>query len=55
MKLAVFVPTLHAEEMRTALFLKSVRVKLVYHDSCSFTTSGEGRFRALEGANPFLR
>ena len=53
MKLAVFVPTMHAEELRTVLS-KVGAGQIGLYDSCSFTTSGEGRFRALEGANPFL-
>lgn len=51
MKLAVFVPMEDAESMRLAL-AKAGAGQIGHYDSCSFTTSGEGRFRALDGANP---
>lgn len=53
MKLAVFVPKTHSEQLRAAL-AKAGAGQLGHYDSCSFTTGGEGRFRALEGATPFL-
>ncbi|MFF5993764.1 Nif3-like dinuclear metal center hexameric protein [Lysinibacillus sp. KU-BSD001] len=53
MKLAVFTPKTHVDEMRTAL-AKAGAGQIGLYDACSFTSSGEGRFRALEGANPFL-
>ncbi|WP_431029768.1 Nif3-like dinuclear metal center hexameric protein [Lysinibacillus sp. LZ02] len=53
MKLAIFTPKTHVDEMRTAL-AKAGAGQIGLYDACSFTSSGEGRFRALEGANPFL-
>jgi dinuclear metal center YbgI/SA1388 family protein len=53
MKLAVFVPATHEEAMREAL-AKVGAGKLGDYSSCSFTTAGEGRFRALKGADPFV-
>lgn len=52
-KLAVFVPTSHVEKLRTA-FAQVGAGKLGTYDSCSFQTTGEGMYRALEGANPFV-
>lgn len=53
MKLVVFVPENNAEELRQAL-AKVGAGMLGNYDSCSFTSSGEGRFRAQEGANPYV-
>ncbi|MBI5483792.1 MAG: Nif3-like dinuclear metal center hexameric protein [Deltaproteobacteria bacterium] len=52
LKLVVFVPAEYLEQLRSALF--------PYADSfgnycdCSFTTSGEGTFTPLDGADPFI-
>lgn len=51
-KLAVFVPENHAEPLRQALAGAGAG-QIGDYDSCSYTISGEGRFRALDGANPF--
>lgn len=51
MKLAVFVPANEADQMREALS-KVGAGRIGNYDSCSYTLAGEGRFRALEGANP---
>lgn len=53
MKLAVFVPEQAAETVRAAL-AKAGAGQIGNYASCSFTSSGEGRFRALEGAQPFV-
>jgi dinuclear metal center YbgI/SA1388 family protein len=53
MKLAVFVPDAHALAVRDAL-AKAGAGKIGDYDSCSFETAGEGRFQALQGANPFV-
>lgn len=53
MKLAVFVPTSHADEVRLALANVGAG-KIGDYDSCSFTSEGKGRFRALEGADPYI-
>lgn len=52
MKLAVFTPVTHEEEIRAAL-AKAGAGQLGNYDSCSYASAGEGRFRALAGANPF--
>ncbi|MEC1179958.1 Nif3-like dinuclear metal center hexameric protein [Metasolibacillus meyeri] len=53
MKLAVYVPTDHADVLRAALASAGAG-QIGDYDTCSFTTAGEGRFRALERANPFV-
>ncbi|MCM3387957.1 Nif3-like dinuclear metal center hexameric protein [Ureibacillus chungkukjangi] len=53
MKLALFVPDEYAEKVRHAL-AKAGAGSIGNYDSCSFSTNGQGRFRALEGANPFI-
>jgi len=51
-KLMVFVPQEAAETVRTALFDAGGGNIGNYRD-CSFTTPGEGTFKAGEGTNPF--
>lgn len=53
MKLAVFVPISHVDEVRFAL-AKAGAGKIGDYDSCSFSSTGEGRFRPLDGANPYI-
>ncbi|KGR81519.1 Nif3-like dinuclear metal center hexameric protein [Lysinibacillus odysseyi] len=53
MKLAVFIPDAHAQEMRSVL-AKAGAGKIGLYDHCSYTLSGRGRFRVLEGADPYL-
>ena len=53
LKLVVFIPTAQAEHLRAAL-AKAGAGRLGDYDACSYTTIGEGRFRALAGANPFV-
>lgn len=53
MKLAVFVPSSHADEVRFALANVGAG-QIGDYDSCSFSSVGQGRFRALEGANPYI-
>lgn len=53
MKLAVYMPIEHAEKMRTALSQVGAG-RLGAYDSCSYQTTGEGRFRALEEATPYV-
>jgi dinuclear metal center YbgI/SA1388 family protein len=52
-KLAVFVPQTHEEQVLQAL-AKVGAGKIGDYDSCSFSSAGEGRFQALEGANPHV-
>jgi dinuclear metal center YbgI/SA1388 family protein len=53
MKLCTFVPTSHATVVRTALAAAGAG-QLGHYKACSFTSTGEGRFEALEGAKPFV-
>lgn len=53
LKLVVFVPQAQAETVREAL-AKADAGRIGDYEACSYTTVGEGRFRALEGANPFV-
>ncbi|HWK24428.1 MAG TPA: Nif3-like dinuclear metal center hexameric protein [Ureibacillus sp.] len=53
MKLAVFVPDDYAEKVRLAL-AKAGAGGIGNYEACSFSTNGQGRFRALEGAEPFI-
>lgn len=51
--LAVFVPETHSEPLRLAL-AEAGAGRLGNYDHCSFTNPGEGRFRPLDGAQPWL-
>ena len=50
-KLVVFVPHDHADAVRSALAAAGAGA-IGDYDQASFTTSGEGRFRPLDGARP---
>ena len=52
-KLVVFVPVADAEAVRQAVTGAGAGAIGAY-DSCTFTTSGEGRFRPLDGADPAI-
>lgn len=52
-KLVFYVPMEHAVIVRNALF-EAGAGKIGLYDQCSFNDSGEGTFRALEGAKPFV-
>jgi len=52
-KLTFYVPTEHAEKTRNAVFEAGAGM-IGNYDQCSFNTEGDGTFRALEGANPFV-
>ena len=52
-KLIVFVPQNRAADVRDAMFLAGAG-SLGNYDSCSFSSSGEGSFEALDGANPYV-
>jgi len=53
LKLVTFVPLDHLENVRSALF-NSGAGTIGNYDSCSYGVSGQGTFRAGEGANPFV-
>lgn len=52
-KIAVYVPVSHAEEIREVLADNGAG-KMGDYDSCSFSVKGMGRFRALKGADPYI-
>lgn len=52
-KLVVFVPTDHAEAVRSAMFSAGAG-SIGDYDECSFTLEGTGSFRPNESANPFV-
>jgi dinuclear metal center YbgI/SA1388 family protein len=52
-KLVFFCPVDHAGKVRAAIF-GSGAGHIGNYDSCSFNSSGEGTFRANEGADPFV-
>ena len=52
-KLVTFCPSSHARQVREAI-LNAGAGQIGNYDFCSYNSSGEGTFRALEGANPFV-
>jgi dinuclear metal center YbgI/SA1388 family protein len=52
LKLVVFVPSIHAQSLRQALFDAGAG-QVGKYDSCSFNLKGEGTFRAGDGCHPF--
>lgn len=52
-KIAVFVPSTHGEAIRKAL-AEAGAGHIGNYDYCSFTSKGIGRFRPLDGAQPFI-
>ena len=52
LKLITFVPVSHAGSVREALFAAGAG-HIGNYDRCSFSVSGDGTYRAGEGANPF--
>ena len=52
-KLVTFVPHEHADAVRAAITAAGAG-SIGDYDSCTFTSSGEGRFRPLQGANPTI-
>ncbi len=52
-KLVFFVPVTHVEQVKQAVFDAGAG-RIGNYDRCSWQVLGEGQFRPLEGANPFL-
>jgi len=52
-KIVTFCPVSHADQVRDAI-LDAGAGQIGNYDSCSFSSAGEGSFRALSGANPFV-
>jgi hypothetical protein len=53
LKLCFYVPESHLEEVKQAVF-EAGAGKIGNYDSCCWQTAGEGQFRPLAGAEPFL-
>ena len=53
LKIVTFVPVAYAEAVKAAMWSAGAG-KIGNYDSCSYTMSGRGTFRAIEGANPFV-
>lgn len=52
-KLVFFCPVIHADKVRKAIF-EAGAGQIGNYDNCSFNTEGDGSFKALENANPFV-
>lgn len=52
-KIVVFAPVSHADAVRAAL-AQAGAGHIANYDCCSFSSRGVGRFRGLEGTNPFI-
>lgn len=52
-KLVLFVPESHVEVVKAALFAVGAG-QLGHYDQCCWQVLGEGQFRPLPGANPFI-
>lgn len=51
-KLEVFIPKNEAENLKNALF-EAGAGNIGFYDECSFSVSGNGTFRPMQGSNPF--
>lgn len=52
-KIVIFVPNTHGDIVRKILSETGCG-HIGNYDYCSFTTKGVGRFRGLEGTNPYI-
>jgi dinuclear metal center YbgI/SA1388 family protein len=52
-KVVTYVPELHANQVREAMFSAGAGT-IGGYDSCSFNSNGRGSFKASAGANPFV-
>jgi hypothetical protein len=52
-QLSTYVPLSHSEDVKNAVFEAGAGAIGLYSE-CSFSSTGEGSFKALEGANPFI-
>lgn len=53
LKLTVYVPASHLDAVKDALFAAGAG-RVGDYDRCSWQVLGEGQFRALDGAQPFV-
>lgn len=52
-KLEFYVPSSHAEEVKSAVF-ETGAGRLGNYDNCCWQTGGRGQFRPLPGSTPFI-
>ena len=52
-KLCFYVPDVHLEAVKAAVFAAGGG-RIGDYDSCCWQSTGEGQFRPLAGANPFI-
>ena len=52
-KIEFYVPESHLEAVKSAMFAAGAG-RVGDYDSCAWQTLGQGQFRPLEGANPYL-
>ena len=52
-QIVVYIPELHVEQVKTALF-EAGAGKIGDYDSCAWQILGRGQFRPLEGGTPFI-
>lgn len=52
-KLCVYVPASHLEQVKQALFAAGAG-RIGDYDSCCWQVAGQGQFRPLTGADPFI-
>lgn len=50
---AFYVPETHVEIVKSAIFAAGAG-RVGYYDCCSWQTAGQGQFRPLVGAQPFM-
>jgi hypothetical protein len=53
LKLTVYIPRAHLEEVKAALFAAGAG-RYRHYDRCCWQVLGEGQFRPLNGSKPFL-
>lgn len=51
--LVTYIPQTHLEEVKNSLFAAGAG-HIGSYDSCAWCCKGDGQFRALEGANPYI-
>jgi hypothetical protein len=52
-QIVFYVPVSHVEEVKEALFKKGAG-RYANYDCCCWQVLGQGQFRPLQGANPFI-
>lgn len=52
-KIEFYVPESHLEAVKTAMFAAGAG-RVGDYDSCAWQTRGQGQFRPLEGASPYI-